>query len=194
MCVLAKTLLLLTHGNADPERGFSLNKNLLAVHGTTTDEQTIIAIRMVKDFISHSGGTNNVNINKEMISFSKSAWSRYDVYLENKRKEEQARQKFEEEQAAAKEATEKEVEKKKKRNEKKEQIESDIAMWETHLEASQKLVLAANEEMGILVGSQKALVRKDLQLCQAKSEMALKRKAECETELATLRKKVSKYS
>ena len=194
LSVLAKTLLLLTHGNADPERGFSLNKNLLAIHGTTINEDTIVAIRMVKDFISHKGGTLNVEINKEMIASSRFAWSRYNIYLENKREEERIKKKLEEEQAAAKEAAEMESEKTKKRKEKKEQIELDIAMWEAHLEASEQLLRAANEEMKTLLGSGNALVVKDVRLCHSKSEIALKRKGESETELSSLKKKVKKYS
>ena len=87
-----------------------------------------------------------------------------------------------------------ESEKAKKRNEKKEQIELDIAMWEAHLEASEQLLRAANEEMNPLLGSGNALVVKDVRLCHSKSEIALKRKGECETELASLKKKVKKYS
>ena len=46
----------LSHGNADPERGFSTNKYLLAVHGGSTSEKTVQAVCFVKDFISLNGG------------------------------------------------------------------------------------------------------------------------------------------
>ena len=39
-------ILTLPHGNAEPERGFSINKALLAVHGWTLE-----ALRLVKDYI-----------------------------------------------------------------------------------------------------------------------------------------------
>ena len=47
---------LLPHGNADPERAFSPNKNVLAVHGFSIKEETQEAIRMVKDFIIRNNG------------------------------------------------------------------------------------------------------------------------------------------
>ena len=37
------------HGNSTPERGFSVNKQLLNVHGYSTYEDITIASRMVKD-------------------------------------------------------------------------------------------------------------------------------------------------
>ena len=40
-------ILILSHGNADPERGFSVNK-----HGSTTSEETIGALKFVKDFLN----------------------------------------------------------------------------------------------------------------------------------------------
>ena len=60
-----------------------------------------------------------------------------------------------------------ESEKAKKRNEKKEEIELDIAMWEAHLEASELLLRAPNEEMKTLLGSGNALVVKDARLCHS---------------------------
>ena len=41
-------MLILPHGNADPERGFSVNKHL-DNHGSTTSEETIEALRFLKD-------------------------------------------------------------------------------------------------------------------------------------------------
>ena len=193
LCALAKCLLLLSHGNADPERGFSLNKHLLATHGSTTDEDTIVAIRLVKDFIVHNGGTNNVVITKEMIASSNSAWSRYELFLQRKRDEECARKAQLEKEAKEKQAAEDQSEKAKKRDEEKEQILSDIAMFGNYLQLSEKTIVSANEEMRKLLNSG-TLVKKDIQLCQAKSEMAIKRKQESETGIASLKKKLSKLS
>ena len=46
---LAQCVLSLIFGNSTPERGFSLNKRLLAVYGDITYEDTIIALHMIKD-------------------------------------------------------------------------------------------------------------------------------------------------
>ena len=41
---LANCVLSLSHRNAAPERGFSLNKKLLDIHGTTIQDKTITAL------------------------------------------------------------------------------------------------------------------------------------------------------
>ena len=46
---LAKPILSLSHGIV-PERGFSINKYLLSIHGNSIDEKTVVALRLVKDF------------------------------------------------------------------------------------------------------------------------------------------------
>ena len=65
---LSLCVLLLPHGNADPERGFSLNKNVLAVHGLSVKEETVEVIWMVKDFIIRNKGVMmNIEISKDLI-------------------------------------------------------------------------------------------------------------------------------
>lgn len=45
LSALCRCVLSLSHGNAVPERGFSINKILLEAHGTSMDESTIQAHR-----------------------------------------------------------------------------------------------------------------------------------------------------
>ena len=70
--------LLLPHGNADPERGFSVNKRLLEKHSNNISEDTLESIRITKDFIIQSGGQANVKVTAEMIEKCKVANSKYD--------------------------------------------------------------------------------------------------------------------
>ena len=49
---LALTILLLLHGNSDPECGFSVNNNLLEKHSTNIAEDTLKSIRIIKN-LSH---------------------------------------------------------------------------------------------------------------------------------------------
>ena len=65
---LMLTICTLSHGNADPKRGFSINKYLLVVHGRSTSEKTIQVVRFVKDFISLKGGEKNVKVSKPMLT------------------------------------------------------------------------------------------------------------------------------
>lgn len=48
---MSKACMCLSHGNATPERGFSENKAVLT-HREKLDEETIVAIRITKDFLN----------------------------------------------------------------------------------------------------------------------------------------------
>lgn len=48
----ALTILLLLHGNSDPECGFSVNNNLLEKHSTNIAEDTLKSVRIIKN-LSH---------------------------------------------------------------------------------------------------------------------------------------------
>ena len=51
-CVLS-----LSHRNLVPERGFSMNKIMLKSHGYTIDNDTIVALSLVKDSIGKEDGS-----------------------------------------------------------------------------------------------------------------------------------------
>ena len=55
LVALVKCVLSLSHGNSTLERGFSINKILLEIHGSRTYKDTIVALRMVKDAINRDG-------------------------------------------------------------------------------------------------------------------------------------------
>ena len=77
-----KKLLLLSHGQAAIERGFSINKE---ISDTNMQTKTLISRRIVKDHIKKVGGLKNVVISKELRQYSQSSRSRYQSYLdENK--------------------------------------------------------------------------------------------------------------
>ena len=82
------------HGNADLERGFSVNKKILEKQSNNTDEDTLESVRTVKDFIIQSGGQTGIKVQKEMIQ-CKSSPSNYRKYLEEERaqKNEEEKQK-----------------------------------------------------------------------------------------------------
>ena len=73
---LSLFVLLLPHGSSDPERVFSLNKNVHAVHGFSIKEETLEAIRMVKDFIIRNNGVMNIEISKDLIEHCKVTWKK----------------------------------------------------------------------------------------------------------------------
>ena len=64
---LAEAVLSLSHGNMVPERGFSINKYLLSFHGNLIKEDTIMALRLVKDELCSVGGLSNFKITKKFL-------------------------------------------------------------------------------------------------------------------------------
>ena len=76
---LAQCVLSVSHGNSTPERGFSVNKQLLDVHGYSTYEDTIIALCMVKDEILHGGGVLEFPITCELLDSDSVSWAKYEA-------------------------------------------------------------------------------------------------------------------
>jgi len=62
LTTLVNCLLTLIHENATTESGFSLNKAIVVAHGTSLDEKTLVAIRVVKNAIINAGGYLNIPI------------------------------------------------------------------------------------------------------------------------------------
>jgi len=56
LSALALTILTLSHGNADPERGFSINKRLLKIHSVQIEQHILVSIRLIKGWIMLKGG------------------------------------------------------------------------------------------------------------------------------------------
>jgi vacuolar-type H+-ATPase subunit I/STV1 len=65
---VVKTCLACPHGNADSERSFSTNKNVVTSDRSCLHEDTLIAIRIVKDGIRIAGGSaTGVPVTSEML-------------------------------------------------------------------------------------------------------------------------------
>lgn len=77
-CVIRKVLIL-SHGNASVESGFSINKNLMVQN---LEERSLIAQRLVYDTIKLHGGPLKVPITKEVETCVKFARQRYRTALE----------------------------------------------------------------------------------------------------------------
>ncbi|CAF1279750.1 unnamed protein product [Adineta ricciae] len=84
---LIKNILIISHGNADVERGFSINGNILTEDRTLLSEKSINGLRATYDAKSFSGNgsVHKVPINIEMLrAVQKSAASYKDELLKNK--------------------------------------------------------------------------------------------------------------
>ena len=89
---VAKSALVLAHGNAVPERGFSINNALLAKDRLSLDERSIVAERVVKDAVRILKGPANVMVTKELIQCARQAHHEYMVHLENEQKAEKRKE------------------------------------------------------------------------------------------------------
>lgn len=81
-----KRILILSHGNAFVERGFSINKEVIVENQLA---KSLVAQRQVYDAIQSLGGLDNIIIDKEMILKARNARSLYNEALEEVRKEKQ---------------------------------------------------------------------------------------------------------
>lgn len=79
-----RKILILSHGNAALERGFSINKECLVENLL---EESLVAQRTVYDAINVAGGVTEVNIDKNLILSARNAYSRYKDAMEAKRRQ-----------------------------------------------------------------------------------------------------------
>jgi hypothetical protein len=83
LCTVIKKVMCLSHGQAAVERSFSINKEVTDVN---IAEHNLVCRRMIKDYLSHVGGVENVLINDEMMASVKASNLKYKIYLEDQRK------------------------------------------------------------------------------------------------------------
>lgn len=78
--MVTQLILIISHGNADVESGFSINKGMLVEN---LHEDSLKALRQVNDGIAAAGGLKNICVDRKMLSFVKSARTKYDLALKN---------------------------------------------------------------------------------------------------------------
>ena len=101
---ITKMLLVLSHGQASVERGFSINKECSEDNQTT---KGLIARRIVLDHVRCSGGVLNVKITKDVKISCRNASGKYHTDLEeNLRNEETQKKKHEEDKESIMKKTE----------------------------------------------------------------------------------------
>ncbi|XP_034024604.1 uncharacterized protein LOC117508867 [Thalassophryne amazonica] len=72
-------LLLLSHGQASVERGFSINKEILTKN---LQEDTIVAQKLICDFVAMHGAVTQVPLTKELTGSVGAARSKYRLFLD----------------------------------------------------------------------------------------------------------------
>ena len=89
LSAFVKVVLTLSHGNAGPEQGFSINKSILDAHGTRLGEGMIVALRRVKHRLLQVGGPLKFEITRPLLVYVSESCSKYKEEL--KANEEKAR-------------------------------------------------------------------------------------------------------
>ena len=84
---VAKASLTLSHSNASPERGFSVNNALVTTERGSLSQRSIVALRVVKEAVRLFGSCTKVPITKDFIHAVRHAHSEYALFLENQRKQ-----------------------------------------------------------------------------------------------------------
>ena len=74
---LPKAVLSISHGNVVPERGFSLNKYMLSIHGNNLEDDTFVVLQIAKDELCLRGGLEDVEITKEFFRSVQDAHGSY---------------------------------------------------------------------------------------------------------------------
>ena len=81
---VVRDILLLSHGQASVERGFSVNRQLEVEN---LKEDSLVAQRLIHDHLRAVGGIANVELSKPLLASVASARQRYSMYLDDQRKE-----------------------------------------------------------------------------------------------------------
>ena len=76
--------LLLSHGQASVERGFSVNKEITV---ESMKERSLVSQRIICDHLRFVGGVENINVTQQMMVAAKNSRQTYMAHLEEKRRE-----------------------------------------------------------------------------------------------------------
>ncbi|CAF4361769.1 unnamed protein product [Rotaria magnacalcarata] len=102
---LIKNILIISHGNADVERGFSINENIISSNRSLLSQLSINSLRTTYDTVKNSNGvySHNIPIHKELIKAAQSSFSFFNEELSIiKAAEERIRKEKEEKENASK--------------------------------------------------------------------------------------------
>ena len=176
--------MILSHGNADPERGFSENKRLVTDMRCSLSQSTITGYTATKDALKfNSGDPMSVPITKPLIHAFREASKRYrDALRDEKRMKKNALQKMEEDKSRKRHQTDlSDLEK--ERQSLSAQIQSAN---ETLQEASSRLSLAVKKSNMAEISVSSALV-------ESMTNLLKELHAKCTTLEEVLKKKKKRF-
>ena len=84
MFALVQSVLSFSYGNAYPEQGLSVNKQLMNSYGYVMGEKSIVSLRLIKDELHRVGGILKFPCTLELINSVKGAPAKYFASMEQK--------------------------------------------------------------------------------------------------------------
>ena len=189
LVALMKAVLSISHGNAVPERGFSVNKIMLEAHGWTIQNDTIAALRLVKDAIRQHGGATEFPITRKLLDHCAKAHEREVAHRRTKEAEAKKQEQIKLQQEAATLAL-------KAQKDEVNKLESQIATYEVQLKAADEIIVDGTRDLtAVLDGSKGKVDRQSVQAANSKIQIGLGQKRSLEEkkhELEVLLKKEKK--
>ena len=177
---LLNCVLILLHDDADPDRGFSVNKHQLNIHGSTASEETVEALRFVKDCLNRKGGVESIKVSKGLIKVCQKAHSLYTQEFAEKRKQE-----IETKEAAIR------AQEREKKQDKLKEMDNDSAIIKSGIEIAENSVKDGNSDLESLL-AKVTLDRDAIAKAHQNISMGAKRKSELEVSLQEAQKKRQK--
>ena len=180
---LVKCVLSISHGNSIPEQGFSINKYLLSIHGTSTSNETIVALRLEKDHLILIGGYMKFLINRNLVLSVKTARQKY--------QELEAKRLLREKESERIKLADEMKENNKLLEEKLSNAEAEIEIKKVVISVAEESIQEGNKKLQKQL-KQSKISRNEIQKAQSMIDMGLSRKRCLSTELEELQKEKAK--
>ena len=180
LCKLSRCISTLSHGNADPERGFSITKQQLQVHGDNIGEDMLVAIRTIKDYLIQTGGLSKFEVTVDLITRCEKSHSEY---LQRQSEIKALNDAMAVEAEAQKESQQKEAE--------MADLERSIGVLTSGVKMAENIIKEGNAEMKKLL-LQPVLHRDAMGQANEKVAVGVKRKEELSREIKELEQKKQK--
>lgn len=189
ICQLFKIMASIPHGNSAPENGFSINKSMIQLHGTSIQTETIEALRLVKDTILTHGSRFDVPMNTGLFESVALSHSRYQADLKHKRELKKAEEKELEGRKKMADEEEKRKNEEAQKNEEKRTLQATLQQLENGISVADSLIENGNDEFRALL-LRKSSGRKELQTCQSKIETGVKRRKDLVDQKTVIEKRM----
>ena len=173
---VVKTALILGHGNAEVERGFSESGKSVADDRVRLSEASINGIPATTDGLKAFKGPGSVPITKQLLQMGRSAHAQYVLRLDKDKKEKEEAQKqltLQKEQAAQMEAQKQQLaQEKKDLNSKEKELKRQEAAQQECMEVGDTILNEANAKLRAAVRNKDF---KEVSVAQAMIEAAEKK-------------------